>query len=408
MDIIVVPSIGDPRNTVTSLAMFQNAFDIKPPIPIVVIYGTCTDSYKALGENGKKISNWEPKWNNSRFNELRTRFRGISEADLVPIYFFDDEAQRTIWIELEKCTTSNLLPDDVTQDIFTKSINDIFGATYSYGAQRNKGFIVASMLNADNVFFFDDDTFLAPNVGNIIDRYRGLLKRHKVYAVTGGYFGQRAFNVTIFRKIETQQEFLSLLGEEIPDDQATLDLWAWRLADGVLGGNFCIKSQVYKEVCCPSMDRTPTTDDKLIGREIRRVFGSQSKIYKTGWPVVHAHFPTRMNPDEIRLYLKSWAKTKAFWVLYNGKSDNNQAAQVVFNFGKNLLKLGQREAKQSPGTIANAIIEAAKDIMNYRTVMVNTVNNEMERFNNLKKCWPSIITCTAGKNIWIPGQNKFP
>ncbi|MBN1811498.1 MAG: hypothetical protein JXA14_06665 [Anaerolineae bacterium] len=429
VDLMVIPSISDPRNTVTSLAMFQNAFDIAPRMPIVVIYGTCSDPYRALGEGGKPLRDrepWEPPWTSDRWKELRQRFGQVADHDGIPVYFFDDLAQRRAWEGLTNAPASLEgvgLPDGVTKEDFVKCVEGIFGATYSYGAQRNKAFIAANNLGAHFVFFFDDDTFLAPHVGNMIDRHRHLLEQQNVYAVTGGYFGQRAFNATIFRTIDQQQEFMGLLGYEIPDDQATQDLWGWRMGDGVLGGNFCLKKEVYRAICCPSMHRTPTTDDKLIGREIRRVFGRDGHVYKTGWPVVHVHFPHRMNPDQVNPYLRSWAKTKAFWVLYDklngtesrtdreGQTDLSpfkaEASTVVSDFGNALSGLAEEERRQAGGELAEAIVEAAETIVSDSDTIVQTVINEMKEYDILKRCWPTIIEVTRAMDIWTHGKNHF-
>lgn len=425
IDIVVIPSISDPRNTLTSIAMFQNAFNIDPPMPIVVVYGTCPDEFDARGEGGRLLPNWEPPWDHALFDEYRKRFSEVAESNRIPVIFFDNRTQHHVWTSLkERAFQKEIsLPDGITQDDFINSVNGIFGATYSYGAQRNKAFIAAHTLAARYMFFFDDDTFLAPHVGNMIGRHKELLERQNVYAVTGGYFGQRAFNATIFRRIDEQQEFMGLLGYEIPDDQATQDLWGWRMADGVLGGNFCTKQSVYASICCPSMHRTPTTDDKLIGREIRRVFGKQAHVYKTGWPVVHSHFPHRMNPDQVREYLRSWARTKAFWAIYDKMSagsyqkqteraatenGEDEAKTIVNDFGEALLKLAKLEEQVASGELAKAIHGAADAIVENSEMIVDTVSQEIRAFQLLRRCWRSILDAASEiEDLWEKGRNRF-
>ena len=424
VDIIVIPSISDPRSTLTSIAMFQNAFNIDPPIPVVVIYGTCPEPLRALGEGGRRIRNWRPHWDDTRDVECRDRFSDVSQFNGIPVYFFDRPTQFTVWESLRDSARrkSITLPDGLTEDTFVKAVDAIFGATYSYGAQRNKAFIVANNLGARFVFFFDDDTYVAPHVGNMIERHSQLLKRKNVFAVTGGYFGQRAFNTTIFRRIGEQQEVMGLLGYEIPDDQATQDLWGWRMADGVLGGNFCTRKPVYQRICCPSMHRTPTTDDKLIGREIRRVFGRQSHVYKTGWPVIHIHFPDRMHAKQVEPYLRSWAKTKAFWVLYDAVDSSiassvvraqsstrgkQEATKTVVDFGRALLKLAEKEEKMARGALAKAVRHAARTIIDKSDTIVTTVWKEMQEFKALKSCWQSVLDVTSKMRLWKKGENYF-
>jgi hypothetical protein len=424
--IIIIPSIADPRSTVASIAQFQNAFNIEPPMPIVVVYGACPIAHKARGEGGRKVEDWPPPWDNARFRNYRERFKAIADNFGVPVYFFDDATQARLWDFLcEEVDKGKFKPPrGIGPEDMRDCIEEIFGATYSYGAQRNKAFIVANNLSARSVFFFDDDTYLAPHVGNILARHLDLLSRKNVNAVTGGYFGQRAFNASIFRKIDQQQEFMGLLGYEIPDDQATQDLWGWRIADGVLGGNFCLKRHVYKRVCCPAMHRCPTTDDKLVGREIRRIFGRQSHVYKTGWPVIHIHFPNRIDPRQVLPYLESWAKTKAFWALYDktngvsalgdeGKRDErtqllSETKHVVDEFGKSLLGLAETEQQKASGEIANAIYEASQDIIGRSASIVDVVHRDLERFHTLQKCWKQILDKTETYRMWNKGNHFLP
>lgn len=421
--IIIIPSIGDPRNTVTSIATFQNAFGIDPPLPIVVVYGSCPDEFRALGENMQPQEEWISPWSTDKIEEYRRRFKQISEQNSIPIYFFDKRTQWEVWGHLISSINNvkkNTLPDAITQDDLRMCIDEIFGATYSYGAQRNKAFIVANNLSSNHVFFFDDDIYFTTTQGNMIERHDFLLKRNNVYAVTGGYIGQRAFNVTIFRRVDEQQEFMGLLGYDIPDDQATADLWGWRIADGVLGGNFCIKREVYENICCPSAHRIPTTDDKLIGREIQRVFNREAHIYKTGWGVIHIHFPGRMEPKEINAYLTSWSKTKAFWSIYFGKENKNlldlandesnnlinDAIKTIKNFGERVLELGEREKTIAPSPIADAILNSAGTIIENSASIANTVFQDMKRFEKLKLCWKYILE-NSKINIWRLDKNCF-
>lgn len=423
VDIIVVPSISDPRNTLTSIAAFQNAFNIAPPMPVVVIYGTRPLQWPKAP--GRPRAQKQPPPQIDRLDEsCRDRFKDISQFNGIPVYFFDQETQYRLWQSLHDRVLQGGIPlrGKATAESLEKALDGIFGATYSYGAQRNKAFIVANNLAARFVFFFDDDTYLAPHVGNMIERHSRLLERENVFAVTGGYFGQRAFNATVFRRIDEQQEFMGLLGYEIPDDQSTQDLWGWRMADGVLGGNFCTKQLVYKRICCPSMHRTPTTDDKLIGREIRRLFGRRSHVYKTGWPVIHIHFPDRMKPGQVESYLESWAKTKAFWVLYDAADGTRlgfgcdpkdeirgrpEAKDAVVTFGEALQALAEREERIARGKLAKAIHRAATRMVQGADGIVETVLREMEDFERLKLCWPTILEATSKMRIWRRGRNRF-
>lgn len=423
-DIIVIPSISDPRNTVASVAMFQNAFDITPLMPIVIIYGTCPHPFEALGEGSKRLDHWQPPWRD-QWDKYRERFKETAHHNGVPVFFFDDKTQYQVWQNLKDLPNQKDvdLPQGIDKDDFLRCVDSIFGATYSYGAQRNKAFLTASNLSSRFVFFFDDDTYIAPHVGNIVERHRQLLERKNVYAVTGGYFGQRAFNASIFRRMDQQQEFMGLLGYEIPDDQATQNLWDWRMADGVLGGNFCLKKEVFEQVCCPAMHRTPTTDDKMIGREIRRVFGRQSHVYKTGWPVIHIHFPHRMDPAQVEPYLRSWAKTKAFWASYdrmNGTGSLPKGAgyskapqlvsevnKVVREFGTALQNLAEVEQSVAGGEVADAICHAAERITEESKEIVQIVLGEITQFETLKRCWPTLIEATKRMNIWENGRNQF-
>jgi hypothetical protein len=421
-DLIVIPSINDPTNTLRSIAALQNAFDINPPIPILVLYGSCPNANRALGEGGKEEKNWPPRWPFEKFKALRTQFQDIADHNGMTIYFLDDATQEMkMWNPLNDAANGNDIvpPQGVTRESFIKVIDEIFGATYSYGAQRNKAFMVACNLNARRLFFFDDDTFLAPHVGNMIERHSHLLDRPKVAAVTGGYFGQRAFNATIFRKIDEQQEFMELLGYDIPDDQSTQDLWGWRVTNGVLGGNFCVKREVYQRICCPSMHRTPTTDDKLVGREIKRLM-PDNQIYKTGWPVLHIHFPDRMKPDQVKDYLRSWAKTKAFWRLYNGTAGGTnleprekhpaaiqKAEEAVAEFGIAVGNIAQKERKQAPGKVTDAIAEAADIIQKDAPEITRAVFGDMVDFEALKTCWETILDAVGKLKLWSAGGNVF-
>jgi len=426
-DIIVIPSIGDPRNTLTSIAMFQNAFNINPPMPVVVLYGNCpsglnpSPEFRPRGEEGSCVDDWKPRWDEDRFEEFRERFRQVADFNGVPVIFFDNVTQRRIWKSLRARAEPEKAPllGGIDKEGFIKCVDDIFSATYSYGAQRNKAFIAARILGAQRVFFFDDDTYLAPHVGNMIERHKQLLQNKNVYAVTGGYFGQRVFNASIFRRIEQQQEFTGLLASEIPDDQATQDLWGWRMTDGVLGGNFCVNKEVYENICCPSMYRTPTTDDKFIGREILRTSRRQARVYKTGWPVVHIHYPGRMNLDEVSKYLRSWAKTKAFWAIYDNMQEDagewviddkgrSVARASVDEFGKSLQNLANIEETEASGALANAIPDAAEAIIGDAENMVEMVTEETQSFLLLKRCWESILDATGQPgDIFEDGRSSF-
>lgn len=413
-NIIAIPSILDPRGTMASIATFQNAFDINPPLPIVVIYGACPDKARATGEGKENVSNWEEPWERNGWEDYKTRFHEIAEHNGVPVFFFDREAQCRVWDQLRTIADKRSVkfPSELKKNDFIQCIDSVFSSTYSYGAQRDKAFIVANSLSAEIVFFFDDDTYLPPDTGNMMDRHRQLLDQRSVYAVTGGYIGARAFNAAIFRKIEQQQEFMGLLGYEIPDDQATRDLLTWRLADGVLGGNFCLKNDAYKRICCPAAHRIPTTDDKIIGREIRRVFGRQAHVYKTGWGVLHIHFPVRMNPNQVIDYLRSWAKTKGFWTIYDKLNDVDllgqechtelikDASNVISDFGRRLLELAKTEQKVAPSTVADAIRNAAEDIFSNPVSISEIVLSEMHEFQKLKLLWPVILEQSKNIQIW--------
>lgn len=419
-NIIVIPSIVDPRSTMENIAFFQNSFDITPPMPIVVIYGTCPDKDRARGEGNQKVFGWNEPWELRKWKDFEKRFIDIAKHNGVPIFFFDKNTQKQVWDQMIDIANKQSLefPSGLKKEDFIQCVDRIFSSTYSYGAQRNKAFIVANSLFADRVFFFDDDTYLPFDTGNMMDRHSQLLDYRDVFAVTGGYIGARAFNAAIFRRIKQQHEFMGLLGYEIPDDQATRDLLTWRLADGVLGGNFCIKSDTYEQICCPAAHRIPTTDDKLIGREIRRVFGKQANVYKTGWGVLHIHFPSRMDRQPVIDYLRSWAKTKAFWTIYDQLDVNgfklesdcteiiNNTSDVVGGFGKRLSELAITEKKVAPSDTASAIEDAAYSIFSNPRQISEIVLSEMREFQKLKLLWPIILKESRNIDIWN-SQNCF-
>lgn len=143
--IIIIPSIQDPRHTVANIASFQSEWEEK--IPIVVIYGTCPNVNRAKGEGGKPIRNWTPQWNQTKIGDIREDLNDLVKHN-VPIYFFDDLTQDKLWKALDMLADGGQLPREVNSAQFKKCVEGIFSGTYNYGAQRNKGFIVANNFSA--------------------------------------------------------------------------------------------------------------------------------------------------------------------------------------------------------------------------------------------------------------------
>ena len=173
------------------------------------------------------------------------------------------------------------------------------------------------------------------------------------------------------------------------------------------------------------MDRTPTTDDKLIGREIRREFGRQRLVLKTGWPVVHVHFPNRLAPTEVGPYLQSWAKTKAFWSLYEkvyegvvpGSSvidellanATKEANRVVTEFATALSSIARTEMSAVGSDLASTIMTVAGNIAADPTSIVAEVVAEIKEFEQLKRFWPTILQGVgAMDDIWTKDNNFAP
>ncbi len=227
----------------------------------------------------------------------------------------------------------------------------------SYGAARNKCFLVAKIVGADSIFFFDDDTRPACSIFRRHLKILGSKRQSKeIGLVSGPYIGARGIDFSFLRNREDKMKFLEAIGHhgesslsflrsggvpvKPPSEDADIRLDQLEVVRNIRGGNMLIGS-VYKSIVCPTIRQAPGIDDTFVSHQ---VYEKGFISVKSPVPVVHEHLAHRREEESIVRYLESWAKPLAFELLHRD-SGTEDVRERVLRYARDLSAIDHRSCK---------------------------------------------------------------
>ena|GEM_PF-5537846 len=326
--------------------------------------------------------------NRERVENLKEEFGNV------PIYYFGREEKRRFFGLLEK------------EGVPSKLL-DIINEKPSYANARTKEFMIATLLGADYVMSFDDDTY--PHDRKIFRKhYSAIAKARKPALIEGDYVGERGTDYTMFKSSSAPtkkflQEFFKVL--ERPEPKGGYKVTRLKRQRMMLGGNFMI-NKVYKEIVCAPVIKTHGSDEffptDMVLRKGGRILQGTTVLHKHGedWAgkrvmeyftrsymlsFVRRHLMyyllSEMEREYGDIYIKDsgWAKAFIF-------DKEPVLVEVVGNYRADLARLNQEHKNPNVRLLCDALAEEG-----VAEKLAEQTTHAIWNFVVLHNAWPKVM-----------------